>query len=180
MSQVEGAFGKGVRLKVSIAALLTLCVATGVAVAALARPTTVTTHQTKRGKVLAAANGHSLYMFSADSGSKSTCYGSCPNAWKPLLTSSRPVAAAGSGVSAKLLGTTTRSNHTLQATYKGHPLYQFVGDKRPGQITGEGVNQFKGHWYLVNTSGDAVKPQSRGGCPPGYVPSSTGCVPQTY
>jgi predicted lipoprotein with Yx(FWY)xxD motif len=180
MSQVQGAFVKGVRLTVSIAALLTLSVATGVAVAALARPTTVTTHQTKRGKVLAAANGHSLYLFSADIGSKSTCYGSCATPWRPLLTSSRPVAAAGSGVSAKLLGTTRRTNHTLQVTYKGHPLYQFAGDKSPGEITGEGVNQFKGHWYLVNTGGNAVKPRSGGGCPPGYVRSSTGCVPQTY
>ncbi len=163
MSQVEGASVKGVRLMLPVAALLVLCVLAGAAVAALARPTVVTTHQTKRGKVLAATNGHSLYLFTADRGSKSSCYGSCASVWKPLLTSGRPVAAAGSGVNAKLLGTTRRSNRTLQVTYKGHPLYQFAGDRRAGQIAGEGLNQFHGRWYVVNTAGNAVKAQSGGG-----------------
>jgi predicted lipoprotein with Yx(FWY)xxD motif len=136
---------------------------TAVAVAALAKPTSVTTHQTKRGKVLAAANGHSLYLFTADGTSKSNCNGSCAATWKPLLTSGRPVATKGSGVNGSLLNTTRRANHTTQVTYHGHPLYTFVRDKSAGQINGEGANQFHGHWYLVNTSGNAVKPKSGGG-----------------
>src|SRR5579864_3860713 len=180
MSRVEGAVVKSVRSLVPVVAVLTLCAVTGVALAAIARSTSVTTHQTKRGKVLAAANGHSLYLFSADSGTRSACYGSCTAAWKPLLTSGKAIAASGSGVNPRLLGTLRRTDRTLQVTYKGHPLYTFTRDKHPGQINGEGANQFKGHWYLVNTAGNAVKPKSSGGCPPGYVESPTGCVPQTY
>ena len=43
----------------------------------------------------AAANGHTLYLFRADSGTKSACYGQCATYWPPLLTTGKPVAAAG-------------------------------------------------------------------------------------
>lgn len=160
MSRFEGAVRRSAGLIAPIAAVLSLGAMASVAVAALAKPTTVTTHQTKKGKALAALSGHALYLFSADSATKSTCSGACARTWKPLLTSSRPVAAKGSGVNSKLLGTVRRSNHTLQVTYNHHPLYLFTGDKSAGQINGEGANKFGGHWYIVNTSGNAVKPSS--------------------
>jgi predicted lipoprotein with Yx(FWY)xxD motif len=131
--------------------------------AALAKSTTVTTHQTRRGTDLAATTGHILYLFTADKAGRSVCTGACANVWLPLLTSGRPTAAKGSGVNAKLLGTIKRGGHTLQVTYNGHPLYLFAGDKRPGQISGEGANQYGGHWYIVNTAGNPVKPKSSGG-----------------
>ena len=158
MSRVRGVV-QGARWIAPIGAALALCAAAAAAVP-LARPTSVTTHQTKRGKVLAAANGHSLYLYAV---AGNNCYGACVQYWKPLLTSSRPVAASGSGVSAKLLGTTRRKDHTLQVTYNGHPLYLFTQDSKAGQITGEGANQFGGRWYLVNSAGDAVKPKKSGG-----------------
>jgi predicted lipoprotein with Yx(FWY)xxD motif len=150
------------RLIAPIAAALTLGALAGAALAAVAKPTSVSTHQTKRGKVLAAATGHSLYLFTSDTGSTSTCSGSCARMWKPLLTSSRPVAVAGSGVNPKLLSTTRRSDHTLQVTYRGHPLYTSSRDRAAGEINGEGANQFHGHWYLLNTGGNAVKPKGGG------------------
>jgi predicted lipoprotein with Yx(FWY)xxD motif len=159
MSRVEGAVLKRTKWLGPIGAALALCLLSAVAVAALARPTTVTTHQTKRGKVLAALNGHTLYLFTVSS---NNCYGTCATYWKPLLTGSRPVAASNSGVKASLLGTTRRKNRTLQVTYNRHPLYLYTGDRRPGQITGEGAHAFGGHWYLVNTTGNAVKPQQSG------------------
>jgi predicted lipoprotein with Yx(FWY)xxD motif len=133
------------------------------ALAALAKPTTVSTHQTKRGRLLAAANGHSLYMFSADKTGQSSCTGSCSNTWLPLLTGGRLAAAQGSGVNAKLLGTIKRSSHALQVTYNGHPLYLFSHDRSAGQISGEGANDFGGRWYVVSPSGNAVKPKPSGG-----------------
>ena len=174
MSRIEGVLRRKMAWLVPVGAALLL------SAAALAKSTSVTTHQTKRGTALAAANGHSLYLFTADKTGSSRCTGSCANTWLPLLTSSRAVAARGSGVNARLLGTIRRGNHALQVTYNGHPLYVFAGDNSPGQITGEGINQFGGHWYLVNTSGNAVKPRSRGGCPPGYVQTPSGCLPQSY
>ena len=73
------------------------------------------------GVALVDARGRVLYTRSIDVSHKSTCYGSCAAAWPPFLTSSKPL--AGSGVKQALLGTTRRTNGTLQVTYAGHPLY---------------------------------------------------------
>jgi predicted lipoprotein with Yx(FWY)xxD motif len=163
MSRVETVALRSARWIAPLAAVAAVCALSAGAVLAASRPAVVTTHQTSRGKVLAEANGDSLYMFSSDKTGKSNCTGSCANTWHPDLTSGTPRAAAGSGVTSKLLGTAKRANHVQQATYNGHPLYAFAGDHKPGQITGEGANQFGGHWYLVNTAGNAVKPKSSGG-----------------
>ena len=163
MSQAERAVRRSAGWIAPFAAVMALFgLATG-AMAVMTKPAVVTTHQTKRGKVLAAANGHSLYLLTADKAGKSNCTGTCTNTWLPLLTSARPTAAQNSGLNPKLLGTTKRSSRVLQATYNGHPLYTFARDKSAAQINGEGANQFGGHWYVVNTSGNAVKPNSGGG-----------------
>jgi predicted lipoprotein with Yx(FWY)xxD motif len=161
MSRIEGAVFKPGRWVAPIAVVLLLG-ALAAAAMALSKSTTVTTHKTKRGKVLAAASGHSLYLFTADTSAKATCYGSCAKAWKPLLSGTRASAAGGSGVNAKLLGTTRRTDGTLQVTYNRHPLYLFAQDTRAGQITGEGAKAFHGHWYVVSVAGKAVKPKSGG------------------
>lgn len=168
------------RLFAPLAAAILICALAAVAVAAT-RPAIVTTHQTSKGKVLASASGHTLYLSTADKNGKSSCYGSCARTWTPDLTTGKPV-ANGSGVKSSLLGTTRRSDGKTQVTYKGHPLYLDTKDKAPGQTKGENVNQFGGRWYVVNTAGNAVKPSSSGGCPPGYRPnpSGPGCIPGTY
>ncbi|HTX33271.1 MAG TPA: hypothetical protein VMD09_17965 [Solirubrobacteraceae bacterium] len=163
MSQLESAARASARWIAPFAAVTALFALGAGALAAMTKPTLVTTHQSKRGKVLAAANGHALYMFTADKTGRSNCSGSCANTWLPLLTSARPTGARNSGVNSKLLGTIKRSNRVLQVTYNGHPLYAFARDKTAGQINGEGANQFGGHWYVVNTNGNAVKPKSGGG-----------------
>src|SRR5206468_2336483 len=55
---------------------------------------------TEYGKALFGPSGKVLYVFGADRGSTSRCYGVCAKAWPPLLTGARPL--AGSGVQAKL------------------------------------------------------------------------------
>jgi hypothetical protein len=42
-------------------------------------------------------------------------------------------------------------------TAGGWPLYTFVKDKAPGDVTGQGVKNFGGTWYAVSPSGVAVK-----------------------
>jgi predicted lipoprotein with Yx(FWY)xxD motif len=110
---------------------------------------------TKLGKFLVDSKGRTLYLFVADTGSTSTCNGACAGAWPPLTTGQKPV--AGSGVKASLLGTTKRSDGTLEVTYAGHPLYYYAGDTGAGQTTGQALSQFGAPWYVVAPSGAAIK-----------------------
>jgi predicted lipoprotein with Yx(FWY)xxD motif len=96
--------------------------------------------------------GMTLYLFTKDSPSTTTCYDKCASAWPPLLTSGTP--QAGSGVDASKFGTTTRTDGTTQVTYNGWPLYYFAKDKQAGDTTGEGVGSV---WYCISASGDAIK-----------------------
>ena len=109
---------------------------------------------TKLGPILVNARGHTLYMFAKDRNGKSSCSGSCAKFWPPSLQRGKPT--AGSGVKASLLGTTKRSNGSLQLTYNKHPLYTFVLDKKAGQTNGEDQLAFGARWYAVSGKGTAV------------------------
>ena len=106
------------------------------------------------GRILVDAKGRTLYLFEKDKGTTSSCYGACASGWPPYTTTGAP--QAGSGAAASLLGTTTRTDGTTQVTYKGHPLYYFVGDTKPGEVTGEGVNAFGAKWYVLAPSGNKI------------------------
>jgi predicted lipoprotein with Yx(FWY)xxD motif len=116
---------------------------------------TVSLKSTSLGKVLVAANGHTLYLFTHDTANKSRCTGQCASFWPPLTVTAKPV--AGAGVKASLLGWTKRSDGKMQVTYNRHPLYYFKLDKRAGQLNGEGFNHFGGLWWTVSARGTAVK-----------------------
>ncbi|MFJ2032829.1 phosphatase PAP2 family protein [Streptosporangium sp. NPDC087985] len=115
---------------------------------------TVAVRDSKLGKILVDGKGDTLYLFEADKGTNSTCYSACATAWPPLTTTGKP--QAGSGASPALLGTTSRTDHTTQVTYNGHPLYYFVSDTKPGDITGQGVDSFGAKWYVLNPEGRKI------------------------
>jgi predicted lipoprotein with Yx(FWY)xxD motif len=100
--------------------------------------------------VLTNGKGFTLYWFAPDTSTKSNCNGSCATYWPPVKG---PV-TAGAGVTGKL-ATITRSDGSVQATYNGHPLYTYVGDKAPGQDKGNGLNLSGGLWHDVTVSGAA-------------------------
>lgn len=128
--------------------------------------TTVTTHHGRLGLMLAAGSGHTLYLSTDDKHNTSNCYGSCARAFSPLLGVGRVLAAKGSGVKQKLLGTTRRKGGAVQVTYNGHPLYLSSSDKKPGQMQAEGSKRYAGTWYVVGTSGNAMKPKTKSVCNP--------------
>jgi predicted lipoprotein with Yx(FWY)xxD motif len=104
------------------------------------------------GEVIVDAEGLTLYDFHADKGTTSACYGACATAWPPLLTTGTP--AATGGAQASLIGTTMRKDGTEQVTYKGRPVYLFVGDQKPGDATGNDISQFGAQWYVLQPNGE--------------------------
>jgi predicted lipoprotein with Yx(FWY)xxD motif len=145
-----------------ITLLMTLAAAAFVAASAAAfafasaatsgsRVNVATTHL---GKILVDSKGITLYDFPPDRGKTSVCYGACAALWPPLITHGKPV--AGHGIRKSLLGTTKRQDGKLQVTYGGHPLYYFVTDRKSGQTTGQGLDQFGGPWWVISPTGKEI------------------------
>jgi predicted lipoprotein with Yx(FWY)xxD motif len=111
---------------------------------------------TRYGRMLFDGRGRALYLFTRESGSSaSRCYGECAAAWPPFFTRGKP--HAGSGARASLLGTTRRRDGRTQVTYRGQPLYYYVTDRKPGQVTCQNVAEFGGTWLVVSPGGQAIR-----------------------
>jgi predicted lipoprotein with Yx(FWY)xxD motif len=146
---------------IKVLAALTASAVIASAAAAVALAGHATTGRTKvaiakspLGRILVDSKGITLYDFVKDKGTTSVCYGACAALWPPLITKGKPI--AGTGVRASLLGTTKRKDGKLEVTYKGHPLYYFVTDRKPGQTTGQGVDQFGGPWWVLSPAGKEI------------------------
>ena len=98
--------------------------------------------------VLTSAKGRTLYWFAPDTATRPACYGTCAAYWPPV----RGAVTGGPGVTGAL-GTITRSDGPVQATYDGHPLYTYVGDTAAGQANGNRLNLNGGLWYEITPSG---------------------------
>ena len=118
----------------------------------LAATATVKTRAGSLGTFLVGPNGRTLYLFTNDTSTKSTCYDACAQAWPPLLTTGKPKAAGKARSS--LLGTTKRKDGKRQVTYNGHPLYYYTPDSKVGDTTGQKVG---GVWFVVSRTGRAIK-----------------------
>jgi len=114
----------------------------------------VTTRQTKVGRVLADGRGRTLYLFEKDKGTTSTCSGACAAVWPPLTTGAKGV--PGPGVRAARIGSARRRDGRTEVTYAGHPLYLYAGDQKPGDVRGQGLDQFGAEWYVLAPSGRQI------------------------
>jgi predicted lipoprotein with Yx(FWY)xxD motif len=122
------------------------------------------------------AHKRTLYMLTADGRNVSHCSGQCAANWPPAKApAGRPTLAT--GLSRSKLRVIKRSDGSHQLAYAGHPLYRFVGDSRPGDVNGEGINAFGGLWYVLNKSGKAVKGASAQQSP---APAPTPGYPSGY
>lgn len=108
------------------------------------------------GPILVGANKKTLYLFTNDNGTTSNCYGNCASVWPPLTTQGTPT--VGSGLQPSLIGTTKRTDGTIQVTYNGYPLYYYSGDQSPGDTAGRGITSFGGLWYDLSANGTALIP----------------------
>jgi predicted lipoprotein with Yx(FWY)xxD motif len=105
--------------------------------------------ETELGEILVDGEGMTLYVFTQDTPGVSTCFDDCLVAWPPLV--GEPT--AGEGVDEAMLGTITRDDGTVQATYADWPLYFWFEDTEPGDVAGQGVNDV---WYVVSPDGEMV------------------------
>jgi len=139
-----------------IAAAAVAVLAAGIAAAGVAKTggTKIALGKSPFGRILVDGKGTTLYDFAKDKGAMSACYGACAALWPPVTTAGKPV--AGPGVHTSLLGTTKRTDGKLEVTYNGHPLYYYVSDRKPGQTTGQGLNQFGAPWWVISAAGKEV------------------------
>ena len=123
--------------------------------AAAAKRAVVSVRPSRYGRILTDGRGFTLYLFTKETRAASRCYGPCATAWPPLTTGAFP--RAGSGARRRLLGTTRRADGTRQVTYRGHPLYYYVGEKRPLQVLCQDVFEFGGRWLVVSPRGRGIR-----------------------
>ncbi len=98
----------------------------------------------KLGSILVDGKGMTLYAWKNDQMNVSTCSGKCLTNWPPLLASG--TVSAGAGLNASDIGTTQTTDSRTMVTYKGAPLYYFIGDKAAGDTKGQGIGNV---WYVV-------------------------------
>ena len=145
-----------------VALAVAACGGGGAATAAAPRTSTgasatVGVAKSSLGSILVNSTGRTLYLFRADVGATSSCSGACAVAWPPLLATGTPI--AGTGLTASKLGTITRSGGSQQVTYNGHPVYLYIGDKKAGEVNGQGVTAFGAAWFALTPAGNQISTQ---------------------
>jgi predicted lipoprotein with Yx(FWY)xxD motif len=125
--------------------------------------------ETSLGQVLVDGRGMTLYTLSADGQDHSTCSTQCLQFWPA-------VAPAKSGKLSVTTGKTATPDGTAIATVAGHPVYTFSQDQQPGDVNGEGVDEFGGVWHAVSPSGQPVGD----GAQPSGGSSSSGTTSRGY
>ncbi|GAA3856888.1 hypothetical protein GCM10022243_22720 [Saccharothrix violaceirubra] len=108
------------------------------------------------GQFVADAAGFALYRSDRDSADppQSTCDGVCARTWPPVLVSEHTMTA---GVDPTLVGSVARPDGRRQVTLAGRPLYRHAGDRRAGDLSGQGLD---GVWFAVTPEGRKAPAES--------------------
>jgi predicted lipoprotein with Yx(FWY)xxD motif len=117
---------------------------------ARATGTRIITEDSHVGTVLFDETGQAVYVFDVETTSEPRCYGTCAEAWPPVLTDGAP--RAGTGVAAERLGTTRRKDGSTQVTYAGRPLY-FYAHEGKHVVECHDVSLDGGTWYALQPDG---------------------------
>ena len=95
------------------------------------------------------AEGWTLYLFTPDKVNKSNCAGQCAAFWPPLPAPTGTALPTAPSDLGGTFGVAARPDGTRQLSYDGAPLYTFIKDKKPGDMTGQGV---EGIWWAMIAS----------------------------
>jgi predicted lipoprotein with Yx(FWY)xxD motif len=122
--------GTAIRLMLVVSAVIAGCAAMGSAPAKFSRG------------VLVSPAGMTLYTFDKDpvGSGKSVCNDKCAVNWPPLKAAAQDKPGGDFTI-------ITRDDGSKQWTYKGKPLYLWVKDQKPGDVSGDGVNNV---WRAVH------------------------------
>jgi predicted lipoprotein with Yx(FWY)xxD motif len=105
------------------------------------------------GQILVDDGGNTLYAFLNDTDAKSTCTGTCAEAWPPAIVDASWSVAP--GLDAGVFSTVVRPEGAGEQLTAGRfPLYRFSGDARPGDVTGQGSG---GVWFVVGTDAAPIQ-----------------------
>jgi predicted lipoprotein with Yx(FWY)xxD motif len=99
----------------------------------------------KAQTALADTKGMTLYYFTPDSATATTCTGSCAQLWPPLTATNDNL--TGTGLAGAL--TTVDGANGNQVAYNGHPLYHYSGDTSQSDTKGEGLF---GKWFVATNT----------------------------
>jgi predicted lipoprotein with Yx(FWY)xxD motif len=135
-----------------------------------ARPTAATTAatiaigKTSLGSVLTDSQGRTLYYFTPDREGTITCTASCAANWPPFVSSAQPTSTGLPGEA----GLVKRPDGASQVTYDDWALYTFAGDKKPGDVAGQGVG---GKWFVATPG---LRDPDQSAASPATVPPPNG------
>ncbi|TGG93319.1 hypothetical protein E4656_09700 [Natronospirillum operosum] len=119
----------------------------------------VAVRDTTLGPVLTDSDGMTLYLFTRDEPGVSNCYDGCAAAWPPYMAEEGAAAT-------DRLSLVPRDDGGQQWAYDDMPLYYWVNDQQPGDVTGQGVNDV---WFVIEVSeGEAVRSRSERSRSSGY------------
>ena len=110
--------------------------AIGLSVPALAQSATAGAPVVVSGGILTSQQGMTLYVFDKDvaNSGKSACNGPCATNWPPLMAAEGALPSGDYSI-------VVRDDGSRQWAVKGKPLYLWIKDQKPGDTTGDGVNQ---------------------------------------
>ena len=124
------------------------------------------------GAVLTGPEGLTLYGFTNDVDATSTCYGTCADAWPPVIVDVD--FQAGPGLDFGIFATTVREDGRLQLVAGKWPLYYFAGDAGPGDVNGQGSGDV---WFAVDTDGILIEEAVAADSETGSEPATEAAAP---
>ena len=100
------------------------------------------------GDILIGANGLAVYGFTNDANATSVCYGTCADAWPPVIVGENWTVAP--GLDSGIFNAVARDDGQLQLVAGKWPLYYFAGDTVATDLKGQGSGEV---WFAVGTDG---------------------------
>ena len=111
----------------------------------------ISSAETSLGEVLVDPSGLTLYAFTDDVDSVSTCFDQCATAW-PAVDGTL---AASPALGALEFDAVDRPDGSTQLRLNGRwPLYTFAGDAAPGDVNGQGSG---GAWFALAPDGSLIR-----------------------